>query len=404
MIKKFIFYFLTIVITLTIAILILEFFFKFKYYYKINQNSDLKNFMVSPRIYNPDYGWELKKNFEYSYITSDNDIINKKTNNLGLASQFDLDLTSDKFKILIIGDSFTESLGVDTKKSWPNQLQTLLIENSYKNVEIYNGAIAGYNLDQYYFRLKDLNQKIQPNLIIIALATATDFYDVGKFYKNFVYGSNIGRNYFEIKEGELEINSELNSIENIDNTTEINIKNENLNLLQHIKKILEYSRLYEMFKKSNFVVKLAANLRYQQISLWPSTEIGIAKKNSKIEKKKLYLIEKILKKISDEFSISDNLFLVHIPYKVEVDEEFWESTFKKLPEKYDQNGPEKKIKNLIFSKNFKFIPLVDKFKIKINNEKENLYLKNDGHLNQLGNFYVSETVFENIEKFLPKKN
>ncbi len=404
MIKKFIFYFLTIVITLTIAILILEFFFKFKYYYKINQNSDLKNFMVSPRIYNPVYGWELKKNFEYSYITSDNDIINKKTNNLGLASQFDLDLTSDKFKILIIGDSFTESLGVDTKKSWPNQLQTLLIENSYKNVEIYNGAIAGYNLDQYYFRLKDLNQKIKPNLIIIALATATDFYDVGKFYKNFVYGSNIGRNYFEIKEGELEINSELNSIENIDNTTEINIKNENLNLLQHIKKILEYSRLYEMFKKSNLVVRLAANLRYQQISLWPSTEIGIAKKNSKIEKKKLYLIEKILKKISDEFSISDNLFLVHIPYKVEVDEEFWESTFKKLPEKYDQNGPEKKIKNLIFSKNFKFIPLVDKFKIKINNEKENLYLKNDGHLNQLGNFYVSETVFENIEKFLPKKN
>ena len=30
-------------------------------------------------------------------------------------------------------------------------------------------------------------------------STATDFYDVGRDNKYFIYGKNIGRNYFEIK-------------------------------------------------------------------------------------------------------------------------------------------------------------------------------------------------------------
>ena len=33
--------------------------------------------MITPRIYNQDYGWELKKNFEYTYLTADSDIIKK---------------------------------------------------------------------------------------------------------------------------------------------------------------------------------------------------------------------------------------------------------------------------------------------------------------------------------------
>ena len=127
MIKRKLSYFILIFLSFISAILILELLFKVEYYYKINKNSDLPNFMISPRIYNSNYGWELKKNFNYSYITSDNEIIKKKTNNLGLASEYDLQISKDSFKILVIGDSFTESLGVDTEKAWPNQLQKMLM-------------------------------------------------------------------------------------------------------------------------------------------------------------------------------------------------------------------------------------------------------------------------------------
>ncbi len=404
MIKRKLSYFILIFLSFISAILILELLFKVEYYYKINKNSDLPNFMISPRIYNSNYGWELKKNFNYSYITSDNEIIKKKTNNLGLASEYDLQISKDSFKILVIGDSFTESLGVDTEKAWPNQLQKILIENSYSNVEVYNGAIAGYNLDQYYFRIEDLYKKINPNIILIGFATATDFYDVGKFYKYFVYGSNIGRNYFEMKNGQLTINKKLNSIKNIDEIDKNISVEKNLNLLVVLKNLLEYSELYKKFKKSAIVVRIATKLRNDNFSLWPSTEMGITKKNKSIEKEKFLLINEILNKISNEYGYQNNLFLVHIPYKIEVDNKFWAATFANQPEYYDQNGPEKRIKNILKEKKIEFIPLVNKFKEKINKNQEYLYLKNDGHLNSLGNYYVSETIFENIKDLLPVKN
>jgi lysophospholipase L1-like esterase len=410
MIKKLLFPLLTVLIIIISTFLILEIFFKAQNYFIIKKGGNLKNYMITPRIYNQDYGWELKKNFEYTYLTADSDIIKKKTNNLGLASEFNLDILNDKFKILVIGDSFTESLGVNTQNSWPNQLQKKLKENLYNNVEIYNGAIAGYNLDQYYFRIKDLFQKIKPDMIIIGFATATDFYDVGKFNKYFVYGDNIGRNYFEVINGELNINTNLNSIENfatkyqlIENFKKNNPQDKEIELLQSIKELLHTSSVYERIKKSTLIVKIAMSLRNHERSLWPSTEIGIAKENTPLEKKKINLIKKIFEKISYEFGAKTDLFLIHIPYKVEVDKKFWSKTFGKHPEKFDQSGPEKKLISLITNKQIKFIPSVAKFRDKFNNEKKELYLKNDGHLNKFGNELVSEIVLENIEKYLQIK-
>jgi len=352
MIKKLLFPLLTVLIIIISTFLILEIFFKAQNYFIIKKGGNLKNYMITPRIYNQDYGWELKKNFEYTYLTADSDIIKKKTNNLGLASEFNLDILNDKFKILVIGDSFTESLGVNTPNSWPNQLQKKLKENLYNNVEIYNGAIAGYNLDQYYFRIKDLFQKIKPDMIIIGFATATDFYDVGKFNKYFVYGDNIGRNYFEVINGELNINTNLNSIENfatkyqlIENFKKTNPQDKEIELLQSIKELLHTSSVYERIKKSTLIVKIAMSLRNNERSLWPSTEIGIAKENTPLEKKKINLIKKIFEKISYEFGAKTDLFLIHIPYKVEVDKKFWSKTFGKHPEKFDQSGWIAQVKN-----------------------------------------------------------
>lgn len=409
MIKKLLFSSLTLLIIIISTFLFLEIFFKAQNYFSIKKGENLKNFMITPRIYNQDYGWELKKNFEYTYLTADSDIIKKKTNNLGLASEFNLDILNDKFKILVIGDSFTESLGVNTPNSWPNQLQKKLKENLYNNVDIYNGAIAGYNLDQYYFRIKDLYQKVKPDMIIIGFATATDFYDVGKFNKYFVYGDNIGRNYFEVINGELNINTNLNSIENfatkyqlIENFKKAESKTKKVNILQSIKELLYMSSVYEKIKRSTFIVRMAINLRNNERSLWPSTEIGIAKENTPLENKKINLIKKIFEKISYEFGAKSDLFLIHIPYKVEVDKKFWSSTFGRQPKKFDQNGPEKKIINLISNKSIKFIPSVKKFRNKFNNEKKDLYLIKDGHLNNLGNEYLSEIVLENIKNYLPQ--
>ena len=94
---------------------------------------------------------------------------------------------------------------------------------------------------------------------------------------------------------------------------------------------------------------------------------------------------------------------MHIPYKIEVDEKFWSSTYGKKSKKFDQNEPEKKLIDLIGNKQIKFIPSVKKFRHKFNDEQKELYLQNDGHLNNFGNKLISEIVYENIKNYLSKK-
>ena len=192
MIKKTFFYFISISLICLISLFMAEFYLKIKYNNNLKKHSNLKNFMSSPRNYHPEYGWNLKKNYEFFYLTDDNMIVRRVTNNLGLASGYDNNINSNDYRILVLGDTFTEGLGVNTEESWPSQLQNIVENNLGKKIEIYNAAVAGYNLDQYYFRLRELNEKIKPNLILIGFSTATDFYDVGRDNKYFIYGKNIG--------------------------------------------------------------------------------------------------------------------------------------------------------------------------------------------------------------------
>ena len=126
MIKKTFLYFIFILL-LILPFIFVEAYLNLTHKLETRKFSELKNFNVNPRIYNSDYGWELKKNFEYYYITEEKVVVHRKTNNLGLASDIDNKFKSNSFKILIIGDSFTEGLGVDSKES------SKIIEKKWKN-------------------------------------------------------------------------------------------------------------------------------------------------------------------------------------------------------------------------------------------------------------------------------
>lgn len=394
--KKFIFYFLMIFVSFSLVLLLLELFLQIKHYAVQRKAINNENFKVSPRIYQPEYGWKLKKNYNYSYIIFDGKIVKKTTNNLGLASNYDLNPNNNNLKILIIGDSFSESLGVNTKYSWPNQLQNLLKINSYTNVDIYNASISGYNLDQYYFRIKEFSQKINPNIIVIGFATATDFYDVGRFENQFIYGDSIGRSYFEIKNEVLLINNELYNIKNIKPKNYFSNVNNKDKFFIILKKFLENSKLYQNLKINSFFINLIIYFNNHELSLWPSNEISIKIKNNETEIKKLNLIEKILDKINNEFGTNSKLYLVHLPNKTEIDEKFWNSTFKKKKNFYDRNEPEKKIINLLKDKNINFIPTIQRARKEHNINNKKIFLKLDGHYNNFGNSLISEIVYEEL--------
>ena len=402
MIKKFFFYFITISFILLLSLAMTEFFLSFKQKKSLEKYSNLKNFMSSPREYHPEYGWNLKKNYEFYYLTEDNHVVRRVTNNMGFASNYDNNIYSKKYKILIVGDSFTEGLGVDTEKSWPNQLQDIIKNNLTKNIEIYNAAVAGYNLDQYYFRIRELDELIKPDLILLGFSSATDFYDVGKNKRYFVYGKKIGRNYFEIKNNLLIENSSLNS-QRFFEKEDSNVAN-TFKIEEIIKNFLKDFEIYKKFKKSKYVLRIISMTRDLNLSFWPGAEIALSKKNNSVEIEKINLVNKILKKISAEFGKNKKIFLVHIPYNIEVDLILWKKTFGKQPDKYNQRGAEKKIIEATKGSNIEFISTLEILQNESIKFEEGLYLKQDGHLNIIGNRIVAQIIYDKISNIYSSNN
>ncbi len=76
---------------------------------------------------------------------------------------------ADAFKLGFVGDSITEGYGVDTLKSYPYQLQDILIKKSAREVQIYVDGISGSTSASGPARVKAMLQKQKLDLLVIAL-------------------------------------------------------------------------------------------------------------------------------------------------------------------------------------------------------------------------------------------
>jgi len=77
----------------------------------------------------------------------------------------------DVYRILILGDSFTEGFGIRQNKRFSYLTESLLNKNGQKT-EIINLGVRGYNLAQYYGVFQRVYGKYKPDLVIIAAVSA----------------------------------------------------------------------------------------------------------------------------------------------------------------------------------------------------------------------------------------
>ena len=195
-------------------------------------------------------------------------------------------------------------------------------------------------------------------------------------------------------------NSSLNSLKKFE------VKNAKTNdtfkIEEKIKNLLNNFKIYKKIKKSKYVLRIISMTRELNLSFWPGAQIALSKNNSDLELKKIKLVNYLLKKISVEFGQDKRIFLIHIPYNIEVDLNLWKDTFGKQPGDYDQFGAEKKIFEALKDTKIDFIPtlkIMQNENIRSNNA---LYLKQDGHLSALGNKIISQIVFNNISELYDK--
>lgn len=99
-----------------------------------------------------------------------------KINSLGLRDKEYYPKKPDNtYRILILGDSFTEGWGVEQEQSYPKQLEQMLKEKvTGKKVEVINAGVASYSPVLEYLYLKEKGLQLNPDLVILAF-DMTDF-------------------------------------------------------------------------------------------------------------------------------------------------------------------------------------------------------------------------------------
>lgn len=111
------------------------------------------------------------------YVKKDNPPImaEYRINNVGWNSPHDYreNKASDVYRIAVVGDSFIEALQINYNKSYPYLLERILNEKKWNNkkVEVYTFGHSGANLNHYFHIAELVDQKYNPDLIIVNIVT-----------------------------------------------------------------------------------------------------------------------------------------------------------------------------------------------------------------------------------------
>jgi hypothetical protein len=102
------------------------------------------------------------------------------TNSLGFrdSSNRNVELRSDKRRVLFIGDSFTESVGVDFEDSFVG-----LLSKTHPDLDLLNAGVVSYATAIYYLKIKDLIERGFFADRIIVLLDISDVYDDAVTYQ-----------------------------------------------------------------------------------------------------------------------------------------------------------------------------------------------------------------------------
>ena len=79
-----------------------------------------------------------------------------------------------EFRIIVLGDSFTVSAGVDFERIYTSALERRLAAR-FPGVSVVNLAVGGYNIVQYAHVLQEVGLALEPDLVLVAVFPDNDF-------------------------------------------------------------------------------------------------------------------------------------------------------------------------------------------------------------------------------------
>lgn len=318
------------------------------------------------------YGWTLKENLNYKYYNRYSikpTIVN--TNEDGFRIIKDNEL--QKGTIFFLGDSVTLGLDVSGDKIFPSIVSN---ELNYKG---FNFGINGFSTDQSYLILKDYIEKYKPEHVIYTFV----YNDLEYNFKNYI-GDDV-KTGKPILDNNLEfVKKKFYQIGKTSKSEKVSLfLNSNFASYRLFALMREYTKFYKQQKSLKFYEDYAKD--YQM--------------NSKIKKKELEFLFKILNKMKNLCEENNSQFYVVKAFSLDSAKY---ATIKKKPSTFFQYENYNNYINMKSKENNINLVGVDNFE-NLDLNKNNFFFNfrdiiYDGHYNELGHAYMAKTILSAINK------
>ncbi|MCD6288772.1 MAG: hypothetical protein J7M12_06615 [Candidatus Hydrogenedentes bacterium] len=121
--------------------------------------------------------FDLAPNFHGDYRSNGFDV-DFTTNSEGLKNAEVKPKTSDTFRVLCVGDSFTMGHGLPTDQSYPQQLEQILRRDHPKShISVINFGVGGYGPWQELSKMRDDGFRLEPDMVVLQLFPENDVCD-----------------------------------------------------------------------------------------------------------------------------------------------------------------------------------------------------------------------------------
>jgi len=350
---------------------------------KFNKNK-LKLFFKNS--FHKNYGWDrkpLSSGFEYS---------NKKTKFKISKDGYRGNLKFKKNLISVFGDSFAFCRYVNDNMTWESILEKKLSQS------IFNYGVGNFGLDQSFLKYSEYKNKISSKVIIFNFVPET-IARINSYWKHYREFGNIHgfKPLLEIKNKKLIIIrniikkdfTESQIYKNLDQ-----IKTKDIFFYSKFNKLaFKYPYSLTLYKNFKFLSKILFNIflfKFRKEKKYLNKSINIVLSQNIYESHQMYLENQFQKKLKNLILYMDNkiqkdkrkMIIIITPQLLDLKTgscENYQKFFKKLPKKIKYLDLTQHIKNF---KNY-----------------DNLYFKDiyGGHLNELGNKYVSGIIYKYLK-------
>ncbi len=157
-----------------ISLLIVDFYLRFAIK-KYSTYSETNYLTYESQYVAPGQGWfrVLKPNADFS-VQQPEFIHSRKTNSLGLPDkEFKVEKDANEFRIIALGDSFTDGEGTSSDMAWIKVVERILTKEFPKRlIMTFNCGVWGSDVIFEYILLKEKLLQYRPDLVIVNLNTS----------------------------------------------------------------------------------------------------------------------------------------------------------------------------------------------------------------------------------------